>query len=100
MIARHWTGVAFEHSASAYVEHLRRQTFPELQTIPGFVSASILCRRVDAGVEFLVVTRWASLQAIEQFAGNDAERAVVPDEVQAMMVAYDRTVRHYDVVEG
>ena len=45
-----------------------------------------------------MVTHWESLRAVEQFAGNDIERAVVPDEVQAMMVDYDRRVRHYEVV--
>lgn len=54
---------------------------------------------MKAGAEFLIVTTWESLDAIKQFAGADAELAVVPDKVQAMMVSYDRTVRHYEVVQ-
>jgi hypothetical protein len=50
-------------------------------------------------VEFLVVTRWSSIVAIRQFAGKDADAAVVPPQVQEMMIEYDRTVRHYDVIE-
>jgi hypothetical protein len=50
-------------------------------------------------VEFLVVTRWNSIVAIRQFAGKDANAAVVPPQVQEMMIEYDRTVRHYDVIE-
>jgi heme-degrading monooxygenase HmoA len=64
----------------------------------GFVDASILKRIVPNGIEFLVVTRWSSMAAIEKFAGADVEAAVVPDKVQAMMLEYDRSVRHYDVV--
>jgi heme-degrading monooxygenase HmoA len=98
MISRQWVGVAKHQHADDYVEHLRRDTFPQLAGMSGFISASILRRLVDDGVEFLIVTTWESLGAIEQFAGEDIERAVVPDKVQAMMVDYDRTVRHYDVV--
>ena len=65
--------------------HLRRDTFPQLGQIPGFVGASILRRTVERGVEFLIVTRWKSLDAIQAFAGRDAEVAVVPDNVQRMM---------------
>ena len=99
MISRHWRGVARAAEADGYVRHLQHDTFPQLSRIPGFVSASILRRPVAAGVEFLVVTTWQSIQAIRQFAGDTADGAVVPAIVQAMMVDYDRTVAHYEVVE-
>jgi heme-degrading monooxygenase HmoA len=70
-----------------------------LRELPGYVGASILRRQVDRGTEFLVVTRWESLQAIGQFAGADYTVAVVPSEVQRMMIDYDRSVRHYQVIE-
>jgi hypothetical protein len=70
-----------------------------LRTIAGFVDASILRRNVDPGVEFLIVTRWSSLLAIHKFAGSHVVTAVVPPEVQAMMIEYDRTVRHYEVID-
>jgi heme-degrading monooxygenase HmoA len=63
------------------------------------VDASILKRELEHGVEFLIVTRWESLEAIRAFAGPDAETAVVPENVQTMMLEYDRRVRHYWVVE-
>ena len=99
MIARHWRGLAKPMHADRYVEHLRQETFPMLRAIPGFVDASILRRNIDRGVEFLIVTRWQSMQAIEQFAGRDPDLAVVPEEVQRMRIGYDRSARHYEVVE-
>ena len=99
MISRQWRGLARTELASAYEEHLRSETFPALHTIEGFVDASILKRAVEGGVEFLVVTRWQSLRAIERFAGADPEVAVVPDKVQRMMIEYDPRVRHYEIVE-
>jgi heme-degrading monooxygenase HmoA len=99
MISRQWCGLAKPTHAERYLDYLREGTFPALRAIPGFVDASVLRREVDQGVEFLVVTRWTSLLAIEQFAGADSERAVVPEKVQEMMIDYDRSVRHYEVVE-
>jgi len=98
MISRHWRCLSHSHLADAYVLHLRTETLPQLSGIPGFVSSSILRRLTSEGVEFLVVTRWESLDAIEKFAGRDAEAAVVPEKVQKMMIEYDRRARHFEVV--
>jgi heme-degrading monooxygenase HmoA len=100
MISRQWRGVAKLPHADDYVEHLRSETFPQLSKIAGFIDATILKRNVRQGVEFLIVTRWESIGAIEQFAGLDAEVAVVPGKVQEMMIEYDHRVRHYEVLSN
>ena len=99
MIARHWRGYAHADRVADYEAHLREATFPSLTRIEGFVDASILKRPAGNGVEFLVVTRWRSMDAIRQFAGTDVNAAVVPAEVEDMMIDYDRRVAHYEVVE-
>jgi len=99
MISRQWRGLAKPARADEYVEHLRTETLPQLSSIPGCIDAAILRRAVGDGVEFLIVTRWDSIAAIQRFAGPDAGVAVVPDKVQEMMLEYDRTVRHYEIVE-
>ena len=80
------------------MKHLTRETFSKLKQIDGFVQGTVLRRSVDDGVEFLVVTYWKSLDHIESFAGEDIERAVVPPVARSMMVRYDETVCHYEVV--
>jgi heme-degrading monooxygenase HmoA len=99
MISRQWRGLAHATQAQNYVKHLRVETFPALRKLPGFVSAAILSRRLGNGVEFLVVTQWDSLGAIARFAGADPEAAVVPAPAAAMMIEYDRRVRHFEVIE-
>jgi heme-degrading monooxygenase HmoA len=96
MISRHWRGLARPERTEEYERHLRDETFPALKRIPGFVGASILKRTLGKGVEFLVITRWTSLDAIRGFAGEDVEAAVVPPKVQSMMIEYDRRVAHYE----
>ena len=98
MISRQWRGVSKPEHAEAYVEHLRIETFPAIRKIPGFLSASLLRRPTEEGVEFLIVTEWVSIEAIREFAGIEVETAVVPSRVQDMMVTYDHVVRHYEVV--
>lgn len=99
MISRHWKGVARPGQAEAYVHHLQTDTFPGLARIPGFVRGSILRREVEAGTEFQIVTVWDSLHAIEAFAGEDVETAVVPGHVRAMLSRYDDRVLHYEIVD-
>ena len=99
MISRHWRGLARRDRADDYVEHLRRETLPALKELRGFVDASVLSREVAEGVEFVVVTRWTSMDAIASFAGPDPEVAVVPPKPAEMMVEFDRRARHFEVLE-
>jgi heme-degrading monooxygenase HmoA len=99
MISRHWKGIAKPGEADNYIEHLRSDTFPKLSKIDGFISATILRRTDKQGTEFLIITVWESIEAIERFAGATPDVAVVPESVQAMMVEYDRNVIHYEIVE-
>ncbi len=99
MISRHWKGTTKPGLAESYIRHLTDETFPKLREIPGFVSAQILKRDVSSLTEFQVVTLWQSLRAIQAFAGDDHELAVVPEVAQAMLLSFDRRVEHYEVVE-
>src|SRR5688572_3619569 len=99
MISRHWRGIARPERAEEYVRHLKTETFPRLAGIRGFIRASILTRAVEAGVEFQIVTVWSSLEAIQAFAGANAEVAVVPHVVQKLMVSFDATVAHYEIAD-
>jgi heme-degrading monooxygenase HmoA len=98
VISRQWRGLARSERAQDYVRHLRTETFPALREIPGFVDASILSRTQATGVEFQVVTRWDSIDAIVKFAGADPEVAVVPPQVVEMMIEYDPRAKHFEVL--
>jgi heme-degrading monooxygenase HmoA len=98
MISRHWGAIVKRELAPDYIRHLQAETLPRLRGIHGFVDASIQRREVAEGVEFVVITRWRSMDAIHAFAGDDAEAAVVPLHARAMMVSCDARVRHYEIV--
>jgi heme-degrading monooxygenase HmoA len=99
MIVRAWRGRAPLSKPDAYPKHFHDNVVPELHDVPGFLGASLL-RLDDAGhIEFLVLTRWISIDAIKAFAGADVSKAVVEPGAVAALADYDRTVSHYTVVE-
>ncbi len=63
------------------------------------MSASIRRRNLPLGVEFLIVTIWASLESICGFTGSNLDTAVVPQKVRELMIEFDQVVRHYEVVD-
>ncbi len=97
MIARHWRGIVKQECAEDYIRHLQLSTFPTLERLAGFRGAQILRRNIDAGVEFCIVTTWESLDSIRSFSGEGLTKAVVPAEARAMMLDFDREVRHYEI---
>jgi heme-degrading monooxygenase HmoA len=99
MIVREWRGRAKLDRAEAYPKHFRESVAPELKSIPGFLGAD-LCRRLSGDrIEFLVVSRWRSMEAIRAFAGVDAGKAVVEPGAIASLEEYDDFVRHYETIE-
>jgi heme-degrading monooxygenase HmoA len=99
MIIREWRGRASPDRADAYPEHFRRTVLPELRGVPGFLGA-MLCHGEQAGrIEYLVLTRWQSMEAIRAFAGAEPGKAVVEPGAAAALVDFDEFVRHYEVID-
>src|SRR5262249_22480462 len=98
MIARSWRALVKTEEADNYIRHLQNDTFSQLSRISGFVSASVWRRPTARGVEFMVVTTWQSIDSVKGFAGEQADLAVVPATARAMMVEYDTTVAHHEIV--
>ncbi len=98
MIARFWMAEVAKGRAHIYADHLKSRVLPELKKIDGYRGAKLLERETSEGVEIVVVTFWKSLDSIRKFAGPDAERAVVSDDIVSLFLRYDQSVRHYEVV--
>jgi heme-degrading monooxygenase HmoA len=97
VVARTWKGTTKAANADAYVKHLRDKTLPALRAISGHRGAYVLRRSSGTSTEFTVVTLWDSLDDIRRFSGDDAEAAVVPAEVRALLSAFDDRAVHWDV---
>jgi heme-degrading monooxygenase HmoA len=98
MIVRAWRGCASPANPNGYPEHFARSVLPQLNRLDGFLGASLLRHDGADAIEFLVLTRWTSMQAIRAFAGKEVDRAVVEPDAAAALVRFDQTVMHYQVL--
>jgi heme-degrading monooxygenase HmoA len=99
MIIRKWRGRALRSNSAAYAGHFRDNVAPQLGQTPGFIGASLGQRLTDETVEFLVLTRWESLEAIENFAGKDIGKAIVEPAAVEALIDFDATVQHFEIIE-
>lgn len=99
MILREWRGRTELQRAHAYVRHFRTVVVPELHRIAGFLGAYLTQHQAGDLLEFVVITKWESMDAIRSFAGSSPEKAVVEPGAAAALRTFDTTVRHYDVLE-
>jgi heme-degrading monooxygenase HmoA len=98
VIARVWTARTTAANSTAYRQHLEQHVLPALRAIAGYAGMTLQSRTDGEGVEVVVTTRWSSLEAVRRFAGDDFERAVVAEEATTLLTAWDRRVRHYEIV--
>jgi heme-degrading monooxygenase HmoA len=99
MIIRAWHGRASQARSDAYPKHFREAVVPALRDMPGFLGAQLSRRAEGDQIEFLVLTRWQSMEAIRAFAGAAVEKAVVEPGAVAALDDFDDIVRHYEVIE-
>ena len=100
MILRIWRAYAEAPLAEQYPRHLLDNVRPELEKIAGFRGLFLVARRNGDEVEFVVQTLWDSMDAIRTFAGLNPERAVVEPEAAAVLLRFDETVDHYEVLSA
>jgi heme-degrading monooxygenase HmoA len=95
---RVWRGQGSRDGVARYCdEHFRRRVLPQLEALEGFLSAYVLVRPAGDSSELIVMTAWASVDAVKAFAGEDFERAVVEPAVADLLDRYDDTVTHFEI---
>ena len=99
MIARIWHGWTVPDNADKYESLLRQEIFIGIQQrhIPGFKSIQLLRRAMGAEVEFVTFMLFDSLESVREFAGEDYEAAVVPQNARALLARFDARSQHYEV---
>ena len=97
MVVRFWSARTTQVRFPSYMKHFEEHVLPKLRGVDGFLEARILTQSDGVVVQFIVETLWASMEAIERFAGPDRDEAVVADEALDLLTSYDRRVKHYQV---
>ena len=95
-VVRMWRGVIRTEDRDEYVGYVERTGIEQYRSIPGNLDAWTLTRELGDGLtEILTVSRWASLESIRGFAGEEIDQAVYYPEDDRFLVERDDTVRHY-----
>ena len=101
MISRIWHGYTSPSKADAYEALLRSEIFTGIKgrQIVGFKEIQLFRRTLESEIEFITVMWFDSLEAVQVFAGEDYEVAVVPQKARELLSRFDARSQHYEVKE-
>ena len=100
MVARHWRGWTRAADTERYVEYLNETGVPGLAGTPGNAGVHVFHRVEGDRAEFVVLSFWASRDAIRAFAGDDIEVARFYPKDDEFLVERELTCTHYDVASS
>lgn len=96
-VIRSWSARTTPAGADAYVDHFRPSVLSALQRRPGHRGAMVLRRRQDGLIRTTVLTLWTSMAAVAEFAGADADAAVVEPAARDVLADFDARVEHFEL---
>jgi heme-degrading monooxygenase HmoA len=92
-----WKGYTKPEHADSYEALLKPELLPGLSRVKGYRGSYLLRRQAGDEVEFVTIILWDSLDSVRAVAGDDYERAVIPEERRQFLSRYDARATHYDV---
>jgi heme-degrading monooxygenase HmoA len=98
MISRIWHGWTKPRDADAYEEMVRAEVLPGIHRIAGYRGAYLLRRVAGDEVEFVTITLFDDMQAVQQFAGSDYTRAVIHGPARHLLTHFDEHSAHYETI--
>jgi heme-degrading monooxygenase HmoA len=98
MIARIWKGKTTTSQANDYMDYFRITGLPDYQSTEGNQGVFVLRRDEKGQADFLILTLWESRQAIQNFAGDDIEKARYYPEDKRYFSELEPNILHYEVV--
>ena len=97
VVVRVWRGVVPKEKSAEYLEYLKRTGAKDYASTPGNLGATILMRNRRKTTEFVVISRWNSLEDIRNFAGAKVDSARYYPRDRKFLLKLEPKVKHYDV---
>jgi heme-degrading monooxygenase HmoA len=94
-VARIWRGRTLASKADEYEAYLFASGVARIKETPGNLGVTVLRRADGKQTEFLVISVWVSIEAVQRFAGRDYQKAVILDRDREYLIEVEPTVRHY-----
>ena len=100
MIMRYWRGWTAAGDAEVYERLLIDEVLPSIAArgVDGYLGSYVLRRDIGDEVEFAVLMRFTSIEAVRDFAGDQHERAYVPPSARAVLSRFDERAVHYEAL--
>lgn len=98
-IARIWRGITWATKSTQYLEYLNKVIIPACQTADGNEGLLVLKECQGELAHFLLLSFWASDEALARFTGADAEVVSPTPEEKILLIAFESTARHYKVIK-
>ncbi len=100
-IIRTWKGWTSKENAAVYEDMLIHEVFPEVKKkgVLGLEKVSISTSEKEDEVEFFLVLQFDSLESVKRFAGEDYQKAYIPDNAKRVLLRYEESAQHYDLKE-
>jgi heme-degrading monooxygenase HmoA len=99
-IARVWRGRTLQSKADAYEAYLNQAGVSKIRATPGNLGVYVMRRTEKDQAEFVVLSLWESLAAVQKFAGADYQKAVILPRDREYLIEVEPNVLHYDVVRS
>ena len=97
MVARQWIGETRESDAEEYTKYLEETGVRHCKGVRGNCGVLLLKRIYDGKAQFVFISFWDSLAAIQAFAGPEYEKAVHYPEDKKFLLAMEPRVTLYEV---
>ncbi len=101
MVSRIWHGWTTPENADAYENLLKTEIFPGIasKNVSGYRGIQLLRRPLNDEIEFITIMWFESWDSVKQFAGEDYEKAYVPQKAQKVLSRFDDRSQHYEIRE-
>jgi heme-degrading monooxygenase HmoA len=96
-VARIWRGRTLASKADEYEAYLFASGITKIRETPGNLGVTVLRRADGNQTEFLVISIWESIEAVQRFAGKDYQKAVILDRDREYLLEVEPHVRHYEI---
>lgn len=99
MIARTWAGSVPSGQAEAFHRHLLATGVADYRRQPGCLEVRLWRHDAEGRARFLLLSTWASLEAIRAYTGDHPEAAVLYPGDERFGLVPDRSATHYRILE-
>ncbi len=97
-IIRVWRGVTAERVAEPYFAYIRSCGIPAYRAVEGNLGVYVLRRVANGVAEFMVISLWDSVDAIQRFTrSEDVTDAVYFDQDRRFLMFQEPKVAHYEL---